>query len=108
MSNKIPTTLEECFAALVKMTDDPEDLVYFRLEGATAHHHGLGRWIRNNWGLWKREGPLYSWLVALGLEHADDMSGLILESFHRKLTDKPLDIEGQVRHYQEHWEQQKK
>jgi len=102
-----PTTLEECFVALREMATDPTDLIYFQLEGASAYHHGLGRWIRNNWGLWKQEGPLYGKLKALGLEHADDMSGLILESFHRKLSDKPLDLEGQVHHYRAHWEKLK-
>ena len=58
-------------------------------------------------GLLKQEGLLHEELKALGLEHADDMSGLILESFHRKLSHKPLDLEGQVHHYRAHWEKLK-
>lgn len=95
----VPKTLDEAFAYLETL-DGLEDFIKL---GPSSFHHGLGRWIRNNWGFWKKEGPLYSELVKLGLEHPDDMSGLILESFHRKKTGKPLNLEGQVNRYQAYW-----
>ena len=76
--------------------DKGDDVTYM-------YHHSLGRWIRNNWGLWKKEGTLYAWFVGLGLHHADDMSGVILTSFWRHMNGKDLDIEGQVKHYQDYW-----
>jgi hypothetical protein len=66
------------------------------------YHHGLGTWIRNSWGLWS-QGPLYWHFQLMGLEHPDDMSGVILTSFWRHLHDRPLDVEGQVRKYQLYW-----
>ena len=107
---KIPTTLDECFAQLkAMMEEDPEGGKGFletddRGKDVTyMYHNTLGRWIRNNWGMWKKEGALYNWLTKLWLHHADDMSGLILTSFWRHMNDKDLDIEGQVKHFQDYW-----
>jgi hypothetical protein len=58
-------------------------------------HDTLGRWIRNNWQLYDR-GPLYRDLAALGLKYPDDMSGLILTSWWRRIHRQPLRIEEQV------------
>ena len=41
-------------------------------------HHAMGRHMRNQWGFWAGEGELYERLCALGLSHADDMSGFLL------------------------------
>ena len=41
----------------------------------------------------------------LGLSHADDMSGVILQSFHRYLNEKPLNVEGQIKDYQDFWKE---
>jgi hypothetical protein len=43
-------------------------------------HHTVGRWIRNNWGLWSG-GPLKDYLEELGFAHPDVMSGIILDCF---------------------------
>lgn len=114
-ADHVPETLEECFVQLKDFLDeDPDGGAEFmgtddQNEDVTyMYHHGLGRWIRNNWGLWKQEGPLYDWLVQLGLHHADDMSCVLLKSFWRHLHDKPLDIEGQVKYYQDYWERAEK
>lgn len=102
-SSTIPETLEEAFIHLDSLKGKEE----FIKHGPASFHHGLGRWLRNNWGFWTKEGKLYEYLVGLGLEHPDDMSGLILESYHRKLLGKPLDVEGQVKYYQDYWEKAK-
>ncbi len=62
------------------------------------YHHGLGTWIRNNWGLW--EGSRLSvWFQKKGIEHPDIMSGIILTSFWRHLNGKPIGLEEQFRYY---------
>ncbi len=106
----VPETLEECFVQLkAMMEEDPEGGKAF-LESddkgddvTYMYHHSLGRWLRNNWGFWKKEGKLYDWLVGLGLHHPDDMSGVVLTSFWRHMNDTPLDIEGQVKRYVDYW-----
>jgi hypothetical protein len=59
----------------------------------------LGRFLREHWGLWTG-GPLADHLRGLGLDHPDDMSGVILTSFWRRLHFQPLRVEAQVRWYQ--------
>lgn len=102
----IPATLDEAFSRLKEIAGNPKELLLFAANGSALYHHGVGRWIRNNWGLRKQEGPLYRYLYDLGLRHADDMSGLILKSFERHLRGEPLEIEQQVQHYHAHWEKQ--
>ncbi|MET0464088.1 MAG: DUF6794 domain-containing protein [Chitinophagaceae bacterium] len=100
-----PTTLDEAIAYLdtifvdsvktsvKKMTED---------EFIVSYHFGLGMSMRNNWGLW-RGSRLAKHFKALGIFHPDDMSGIILTSFHRKLLGKDIDLQGQIRESQNYW-----
>jgi hypothetical protein len=102
-----PTNLDECFIALKEMLP-PEDIQVFsemKINEIARLHHGLGRWIRNNWDLWQG-GALAEYFKSLGLSHPDDMSGLILESFWHHLRNEPLDIAAQIKAYQEYWHKQ--
>ena len=55
-------------------------------------------------GLWaKNSSSLVKELNALGLFHADDMSGLVISSAIRDIEGKPRDIEGEIKIYQDHW-----
>lgn len=67
-------------------------------------HLGTGRIIRNNWGLWSGKSKLAKYFNDLGIHHPDDMSGIILTSLHRKLNNKPIELDKQVREYQLFWE----
>lgn len=91
-----PNSIEESFQFLDQMLDDtakytfatfPEDIATSRL------HYGLGRWIRNNWGLWG-SGKLKNELIDSGFVHPDDMSSILLKAYHRKLNDEPLNLSG--------------
>lgn len=62
----------------------PEDVATGRL------HFGFGMWIRNNWGLW-RDSKLKHYFLDKGVGHPDDMSSIILTSYHRHLNNKPTD-----------------
>lgn len=103
-----PTNLEEAIRALYKMFNDQEkeQIKSGIEEDICRYHHGLGTWIRNNWGLWSG-GPLQDHFKSLGLWHADDMSGVILDSFYRHMKGLPLDVEGQVKYYLDYWKKQK-
>lgn len=65
-------------------------------------HHTFGRWLRNDWGLWQGS-ELALWFNARGITHADDMSGIILESYTRKLQGKPLKLDQQIQGYMDWW-----
>src|SRR5437764_8049632 len=50
----VPKDLENCYVELEKML--PENIIKEMKEGTEEDmikfHHGLGTWLRNNWGLW--------------------------------------------------------
>lgn len=108
---EIPESLEAAYLDLHKRLC-PEELSHVKnspIERVVSlAHHGIGRWIRNNWGLWSQRGPLYEYFVSLGLWHADDMSGIILKGFVSYLQKVEFDIDKEVQHYLEYWEAQKK
>lgn len=99
----IPTTLEEAIEWLQEETDPAimEKIETGELD-AVSGHHGVGRWMRNNWGLWSGS-KLQEYFHDLGIRHADDMSGIILESFQRTLRDEPIELEEQVEYYRNYW-----
>lgn len=83
----IPKTLEETAEALDKMLDEEsrqliraakttED-VHHILIGA---HHGLGRHLRNTWGLWT-DSDLAKDMRKRGIDHPDDMSHAIMAHY---------------------------
>ncbi|MEJ8802283.1 DUF6794 domain-containing protein [Pontibacter sp. H249] len=69
--------------------------------------HGFGTWIRNNWGLWGGS-RLSEYFHKMGVHHPDDMSGIILTSYHRKITGKPLEVQAQVQHIKQYWKKAEK
>lgn len=82
----IPNTVEEAISTLDAMLSD-EDKDYLKEHGAISMHSDLGRWIRNEWGLWTGS-PLKDLLVSLGYRHPDDMSHLILTQYVNHLNGK--------------------
>ena len=105
---KIPETFDE---ALDWVINNVEGVQKFMKQDAEktflAHGHmSFGQWIRNNWGFWREEGPLYFWFLTLGIKHPDDMSGIIITSAYRKFHNKPIKLEEQVQHYKDFWDRQ--
>lgn len=105
---KIPKDLEECFVFLdgVLVAEDKE-VATNDSNFAVLVHHTLGRTLRNDWGLWGNS-VLAKWFKEKGIEHADDMSEIILTSYHRYLNSKPIELEEQIKSCQEHWKEQEK
>lgn len=101
---KIPNNLDECFEELTAFLSSAEQtkLKNFHKEDLCLYHHGLGRWMRNNWKLWEG-GVLKDYFQSLGLSHPDDMSGVIIESYWNHLNAQPNDLEDQVKHYLDFW-----
>lgn len=106
----IPSTLKECFEAL-DIIIGAEDQEFIRNadedEMVSQCHFGLGRWIRNNWGLWSHDSNLYRYFNNLGLEHPDDMSGVIMTSYWRHKHNQSLNLAEQIKYYQDYWDKQK-
>jgi hypothetical protein len=104
----IPENLEDCFGELGKMLQPEliEEMKSGTEDDMITYHHGLGTWLRNNWGLWSGS-RLAKYFNGLGIKHPDDMSGVILDSFWRHLNNKPIELEGQVKYYKDYWEKEK-
>ena len=101
----IPKNLKDSIDTLVGMLSD-EDFLSFKNgteEEMQGQHHFLGRYLRNEWGLWQ-ESRLAKWFNNKGIHHADDMSGIILTSFWRELNSEPIKLDEQIKHYQDFWE----
>ena len=82
----IPQNLQEAIEELDRKLNK-EDKEYIVENGSLAVHHSLGRWIRNNWGLWNEEdNELKASLKKLGYSHPDDMSNYIIKQYIRYLS----------------------
>jgi len=75
-----------------------------------ACHHGLGQWLRNNLGFWQdlnkpyeEKRPLVRWFNDIGIYHPDDMSSILVISWHRMLSNKDVKLDEQVKHYRDYW-----
>lgn len=90
MSKKtvIPKTVEEAIEFLDKELNK-EDKEFLIEHGAVSVHHSLGRWIRNNWGLWK-SSELKGLLVEKGYSEPDEMSNYIIEEYIKHLKNRLL------------------
>lgn len=110
--NNHPSNISECFDVLDSIVTSSEDQNWFKDSSENdvvlLTHNGLGEWIRNNWNLWNKNSILYLYFNKLGLSHADDMSTLIIRSYHRMINNKELDIIEQVNKFTLFWENKKK
>jgi hypothetical protein len=112
----VPRNLEECYVALDEMKIQDLDSWLNQEENAALgmSHFGLGMWIRNNWDLWATqhtppwENSLSDYFNNIGIKHPNDMSGIILTSYHRHKNGKDIKLEEQVKHYQDFWKKQNK
>ena len=102
----IPKDLDDCFVILNKILvyDNIKDLKNGTENDMYLQHSYLGRDLRNNWGLWSGS-CLSKWFNNIGIEHADDMSGIILISYWRHLNSKPIKLEEQIKCFQDYWEE---
>ena len=107
---KIPTTLAEAHAELERdfPAEELKKIDAMKSEDEMIEYHfGLGMGIRNSWGLWGGS-PLSKHMQELGFTHADDMSGVILETFWCKRHGKPFRLKERAAEYAAYWEAARK
>lgn len=97
----IPKDLNDCFVRLsVGLNHESINKIKNTPDSAIGDlHFSLGLWIRNNWKLWGRS-RLQLYFMDRGVNHPDDMSSLILCSYHRYLNGSAIDLEGQIKKQQ--------
>lgn len=47
---------------------------------------GIGMQIRNMFGFWTQDTPLYEHMKSLGIEHPDGMSDLLIRNVYKKVN----------------------
>ncbi len=102
------SNFDEALYALDRTLDEVvrNDIFSFNqseMDVVTKSHHTLGRWIRNNWGLWDTSSSLHRWFKKRGIWHADDMSCIIIRSYYRKFKGEPIRFQEQVQSFIEFW-----
>ncbi|MBZ0166811.1 MAG: hypothetical protein K8I00_08385 [Candidatus Omnitrophica bacterium] len=103
----LPRNLEECYAALTRELS-PQELVQFMQapeQDVVRYRIGLGFWLRNRWGLWQNS-ELKQYFSEMGITDPDEMSQIILTSFHRHLNKKDIQLQQQIRLIQQYLKQQ--
>lgn len=95
-NEKIPSNVEECVQQMVNWGSNIEEFKLKAESDAVAStHHTVGKWIRNEWGLWTGS-QLKDYFVKKGITHPDEMTAVIICAFHRHLNGKPLNIESEI------------
>ena len=98
-----PKNLDDCLIILQK--DIPENIKEMLKNGeitTSSLHHTAGRIMRNKWKLWG-DSELEQWFQSIGIWHPDDMSSIILDSFVSLIRGEPINLEEQVKFYQDYW-----
>ncbi len=106
----IPVDLEDCFRQINSFwTDSLKTEIKTWTEGEFSGraHMGFGMWMRNNWQLWGGS-RLSKYFNDMGIYHPDDMSGIILTSYYRRLTLTDIRLKKQVNYYQDYWKKAKR
>ncbi|MFN3755141.1 DUF6794 domain-containing protein [Flavobacterium sp.] len=106
----IPKDLEDSFKQINTFWPDSTRTKLKQLsedEFSGRVHLGFGMWLRNNWQLWAGS-RLSKFFNDKGIFHPDDMSGIILQSYHRHLNNKEIDLDKQIQYYKDYWENSKK
>ena len=95
----IPKDIGDSFSQLNRLTSQSSKQVFKNAPEEVAVkklHFSLGRWIIHNWGFYGGS-RLSHHLKELGVTHPDEQARLIIRSYHRYLTKKPLQIEQEVK-----------
>ena len=113
LKDTCPGNLIEVLEVIKK--NAPKEVVedFTRANESGLYHFGMGRYMRNSWGLWvDKDKPAPNALVAYfwkhGVYHADDMTSIIFLSLHKWLNNKPIDLRSQLVTYINHWKKSTK
>lgn len=99
----IPKNLYECFEQLDKFIDDTsrQNIRNATEKDLTSLHFNFGMFLRNNWGLWSGS-RLYEYFSELGVNHPDNMTGIIFTGYYRYLTGEDIKLEEQIQQIQDY------
>jgi hypothetical protein len=105
----IPKDLNDCLSQIDKFWNDSTKTVVKSWKEdvfAGRAHLGFGMWMRNNWQLWGGS-RLSNYFNKMGITNPEDMSGIILISYHRYLLGQNVKLQEQIKYYQNCWSKAK-
>lgn len=107
--DKVPINLDDAVNILIQgLVDDDIKFLKDPNFNPSQLHFSLGMALRNEWSLWEKDTILVTWFKTnLGIEHADDISSIILDAVWRDVLRKPRRTKALARKYIKHWEKQK-
>ena len=102
--HKYPCTIDSTILVFFHTWDDSITYSFKNIPDSMLANinHGTGQWLRNSYGLWGRT-CLVEYFREMGIFHPDDISAILLTSFHRFLNGQELDVEQQVEMYKAFW-----
>lgn len=100
-----PTTIEECYEYInsINMPDMVKFIAMSEDKAVTVTHNSFGRFLRNELQLWS-DGYMVKWFNERGIYHSDDMSSIIIRSYHRHMNNKEIKLSEQITHYIDYWD----
>lgn len=103
--DKVPINLEDAVATLKEglTADDIKEIKKDTFDAAKVHFT-VGMMLRNEWSLWEKDTILVRWFKDnFGIDHADDLSGLILDCLVRDVQGLPRREKELAKRYINHW-----
>ncbi|CAL2094438.1 DUF6794 domain-containing protein [Tenacibaculum sp. 190524A05c] len=106
---RIPKELKYSFEYLDKNWEKKEIEIFKNItenDSTTPrkYHFGIGMHLRNNLLRHNEQSKnLTNFFNSIGIRHYDDMSSIILTSYHRYLNNQDIELQSQVDKYVEYW-----
>lgn len=102
----IPRDLYDCFRELDKAMDlkAKETFMAYSDEEVDPKTHGtLGLWIKTRWQM--MEGSrIWEYFRKMGIPHPEYAVGIIIQTYHRKLNNRDLEVKALVKKFKANWE----
>ena len=105
--DKVPCNLKEAITFLKEsITNSELDAIKASAFINNGFHFTLGMHIRNAWSLWEKDTKLVQWFFkTYGVDFADDISKIILDSFFRDVRGEPRRDKKLAKQGKEHWKE---
>lgn len=104
--DKVPSNLDEA-VSLLKEALTPVDIDVIKAPkfDAVMLHSNVGMSIRNAWSLWDKNTILPQWFKkTYGVDHADDISGIILDCLCKDIRGEPRRDKELAQEFIQYWE----
>ena len=106
--DSVPATLDEAIRLLQEAMTSQEIKEVSKLESSELHF-SLGMYLRNQWSLWDKDSIINTWFrTTYGVDHADDVSGIILECLINDFNGQPRKDKILAKKFIEHWKKNNK